>query len=167
VSRRGGVVGLIAAATVVVASLCAAAASGDARGTTGKVTTRPAPATQTTSSATAPRDRPRPWDPRDVDELPDAADDLAPLLPAVIKPPRSARPLAEAPVEAGRSDGEQAPDRVRVVDRRLVAERAGPRALRAREPLEGGTRLLFTQQNDVEVWDLTTGERTSIPFLTG
>ena len=104
------------------------------------------------------------WDPRDVDDLPDARDDVATLLPAVIDPPASVRPLAGAPVETG----------ILTISRRrtvLVLSTDGswrsipvPERYAQASLSRGGTRLLFTQQDAVEVWDLTTGERRTIPF---
>lgn len=103
-----------------------------------------------------------PWGPRDVDELPPAAADVAPALPDVVDPPVSATPLAADSVDAavlsfrGNDDVE------------LLATDGTWRSV----PLDSeygdseltrdGTRLAVETETGVDIWDLPTGERTRL-----
>jgi hypothetical protein len=163
VKPRTGVVAAAAGAAVLLVAACGVAPD-DSQGTVVPVRVASTTASETVPSNTEPKKDPRRWDPRDVDDLPDALDEVAPLLPAVIDPPSSARPLVEAPIEAA----------ILTISRRrtvfVLSTDGSWRSIPVPEPhawanlSRGGTRLLFTEQNDVEVWDLTTGDRRTIPF---
>lgn len=106
------------------------------------------------------------WDPRDVDDLPAAAADVAPLLPAVLDAPRSSPSLSEHPIDAavlavGGADG----------DVHLLAVdgswRSVPSGTGSAELTRDGTRLAVERHDGVDVWDLATGERTRVEAPRG
>lgn len=153
---RAGLAGMLAIG-------CFAAACAESPSSTVDAVSTPTPA-PSAAPATARVEPSRRWDPRDVDRLPAAPDDVAPLVPAVIEPPVSARPLAEAPVRAAV---------LTVTHRRTVFVLAVDGTWRSIPVPEryaqaslapAGTRLLFTKDSEVDVWDLTTGERATVPF---
>lgn len=151
-TRRG--VAASAAVVVVVAGVVAVGQVGNGPG----VQPEPAPSVPTRNVDPAPTT----FDPRGVDDLPTG--ELAPL-PAELEVPTSSTPtLAEDPVEAavltfGRSDALK----VLGVDgrwRHVSLPVEGGSA----ELTDDGTRLLVQTADGVDIWDVTTGERTSVPL---
>jgi hypothetical protein len=105
-----------------------------------------------------------PWDPRDVDDLSAAADDVAPLLPEVLDLPDTAPALAHQPIEAAvLSLGGDDAVYLRSVDgswRSVPPPRlAGSVALN-----RDGTRLAMETETGVDIWDLATGTRVALPL---
>jgi hypothetical protein len=110
---------------------------------------------------------PRTWNPRKVDDLPPAPDDLVPGLPAVLDVPSSTTALADDPVEAA----------VLTVEKRGALQLLGTDGrwrhvpLRSRsgsvELTRDGTRLLVGTEVSVDVWDLGTATRRSVPVPDG
>ena len=103
-----------------------------------------------------------PFDPADVDKLPAAGDDVAPVLPDEIELPRVAPRLADEPMDAAvlaffGEDGVS-----------LLGAEGDWRSV----PIDGiyggaelsadGTRLAVTTETGADVWDLPTGERTRL-----
>lgn len=114
----------------------------------------------------------RPWDPREVDDLPGASADVAPVLPAVLKPPRTAEALSSQPIAAAVLS-------VRAEDAILLLATDGswrsvpPPEVDSYESWESadltpdGTRLAVQTLDGVDVWDLPTGEKTHLGLPEG
>lgn len=157
--RRGAVAGL-AAATAVAAVVVAVRV-----GTGGAGDTSPPPAVSPTPTVSVVQPT---LDPRTVDDLPDAPDDLAPLLPDVLDLPTGSTPaLSDDPVEA-------AVLTVRRSDALKVLGVDGgwrhvplPWQNGSDELSPDGTRLAVATETGVDVWTLGTGARVSLPFPAG
>ena len=106
------------------------------------------------------------WDPRDVDELPGAAEGTAPALPAVIEPPASSPLLVDEPIRRA----------VLAVEQRNVAQLLSPSGTWRTVALDGkyprlhlspnGTRLAVDYYGDsrseVAVHDLASGKARTL-----
>jgi hypothetical protein len=113
-----------------------------------------------------------PWNPRDVDDLPDAPAGLAPALPAVLRPPTVAKPLSAEPIAAAVLS-------IRAKDAVLLLATDGswrsvpPPEVDSYESWESadltpdGTRLAVQTLDGVDVWDLPTGEKTHLGLPEG
>jgi hypothetical protein len=128
---------------------------------------RLAPETSASPAATGRAAGEPPWDPRDVDDLPAAADQVAPWLPDVIEVPASSPALAERPVET-------AVLTVREDDALQLLGTDGSwrsvplgRESGSAELTADGTRLAVATETGVDIWDLPTGERTKLDNPAG
>lgn len=103
-----------------------------------------------------------PWDPRDVDELPPAAADVAPALPDVVDPPASPTPLAADPVDAAVLSF-SGKDGVELLATDGTWRSVPPGSVYGGAELtKDGTRLAVETETGVDIWDLPTGERTRL-----
>ena len=110
-----------------------------------------------------------PWDPRHVDELPAAGSGVASAVPDVVNVPATASPLADDPVDAAVMimRGETA-IMLLAADgswRSAPLPSAGQYGAMSLSP--DGTRLGVETDSGVDVWDLPTGERTSVAYPNG
>ncbi|GAB3197171.1 hypothetical protein GCM10027062_08280 [Nocardioides hungaricus] len=107
------------------------------------------------------------FDPRRVDDLPAAPAGLMPVLPAELDVPTSTPELSADPVEAavltvGRTDA------VKVLGVDGVWRHVDPPVPGGSVELtRDGTRLLVQTADGVDLWDVATGERTSLPQPPG
>lgn len=125
----------------------------------------PAPAPPPSSSPQQQR-----WDPRDVDDLPPALDEVAPGLPDEVDPPDAApsleaKPLAAAVLSVDRRggriqllglDGSWREVRVPNDDGRLALSRVGLS--------RDGTHLAALLDDGIQVWHLPSGTRRTLPL---
>jgi hypothetical protein len=125
-----------------------------------------------TAPASAPAHE-KPWDPRDVDELPAAAGAVVPGLPARVDPPDAvpllrAKPIAAAVLSVDRRGG-----RIQLLGvdgswRELrLPNPHGRLALSRAELSPDGTRLAALLDESIEVWHLPTGARRTLPLPVG
>lgn len=145
-----------AAVVVVVAGIAVAGQLRDGR--SSEPTPAPAPPTRTAEPDLVT------FDPQEVDDLPVAPADPMSLLPEVLDVPASTPSLVEDPVAAavltvGR------PDAVKVLGvdgdwRHVYAPVEGGSV----ELAPDGTRLLVQTADGVDLWDVATGERTTLPL---
>lgn len=146
-----------AAVVVVVAGVAVTGRLGD--GAPPEPMPAPSPPTRTVEP------EPATLEPREVDDLPPAPGDLMAVLPAELEVPTSSTPaLADDPVEAavltfGRSDAVK----VLGVDGEW---RHVPRPVDGGsvELTDDGSRLLVQSAEGVDIWDVATGEETSVPL---
>jgi hypothetical protein len=103
------------------------------------------------------------WNPRHVDDLPAAADDVASLLPAVLDAPASSPALAERPIDAAvlTLGGDDAVHLLSVDGswRSVPPPAMGGSVVLSRD----GTRLAVQTETGADIWDLAAGERTRLP----
>lgn len=125
----------------------------------------PEPAPAQSNSAPAVQ---KPWDPRDVDELPAAADDVAPGLPARVEPPDAAPTLATKPLSAAVLSVDRRDGRIQLLGvdgswREVRLPNPHGRLALSRALLSpDGTHLAALLDDGIEVWDLPTGERSRL-----
>lgn len=162
---RGYAAGLVAAVAVLVLVVCvrvvATGPAGEER-PEGPVAPTPPERPSVPTVDVQPR-----WDPRTVDELPAAPDDLLPLLPDVLDVPTSSPALAEDPVDAavltvGRGDAVK----LLGVDGRW-RHVPPPVTNGSVELTRDGRRLLVATETGVDVWDLARASVTSLPLPPG
>ncbi|GAW50852.1 MULTISPECIES: hypothetical protein [unclassified Nocardioides] len=156
-TRRGAAAAALAAVLVVVVALVAQLGRADDDSAPPVTPPTPTPTATATTKVVQPA-----WDPRQVDDLPEAAAGLASALPDVLDPPASAPGLADHPVPA-------AVLTVRGEDSILLLTPDG--AWRSVAPgtdngsaelTADGTRLAVSTESGVDIWDLPTGERTTL-----
>lgn len=119
-----------------------------------------------------PEAEPR-WDPRDVDDLPQAAEEVAPGLPAVVDLPDVAPLLEGKPMSAAVLSVDRRGGRIQLLGvdggwRELrLPNRDGRQALSRVELSPDGTGLVALLDDGFELWDLPTGGRTTLPLPVG
>lgn len=159
VRQRGVTAGAIAAVAVVAVVIAGNTIGG------GRATRELPPATQsTTESTTVPIGQAR-WDPREVESLSVASDQVAPLLPDTLDVPDLAPHVEDDPVDAAVLSVDDGADvlllgtdgRWRCV---VVPGKAGPAPFLSAD----GTRLAVPVADGVVTVDLTTGERSRRPL---
>lgn len=128
--------------------------------------TAPAPSSPTVSTTA----KEKPWDPRDVDDLPAAGDEVAPALVAQVDPPDEAPALGRRPMAAAVLSVDRRGGRIQLLGqdgswRELrVPSPHGRLALSQVELSRDGTRLAALLDDGIEVWHLPTGTRTVLPL---
>lgn len=157
--RRAYAAGVAAASVLVVVFV------GLTLGNDGEREPSPAPS-PTVPSPSPTQETVRAWDPRKVDELPAADDDIAPALPAVVDPPASAPALSASPLEAA----------ILSVELDGVAMLLGTDGTWRSVPLVGyehadlspaGTALVVSTGEEATVWDLGAGDSIVLPLPEG
>lgn len=175
-TRRRGAGAAVVASALVVAVFIGTHAGGDRRGnpppaapSSQTPTTDPTPTRPASGEKVWPR-----WDPRDVDQLPAAPDEIAPALPDVIDPPASSPLLGDDPVSAA----------ILAVLQDGVAQVLGTDGAWRTVPIDGrlprvtlspnGTRLAVdyyywptNHDYGVTVYDLATGSSRALPPPVG
>ena len=145
-----------AASAAVVAVVVGVVAAGQLGGGT-PADPEPAPPVETVE--------PAPWDPRDVDRLPPAAADVAPLLPDVLRVPDLAPPVEDQPVEAAVLAVDDGADVLLLgTDGRWHCVVVADRRLRIPPVLsDDGRRVSVASDHGTVVVDLATGDQVVRP----
>lgn len=173
--RRGAAVAAVAASVVGVVVLGVYAGENRSGGLAPSTQTSTPSAPTTTPSAPETNTTPVPqektwpkWNPRDVDDLPPAADRVAPALPEVINPPDSSPAIVDDPVDTAVAVVAQE-NLIQVLGtdndwRTVPVEDQYPQAMLS----PGGTRLSVTYyakyDTGATIHDLGTGESWVVPF---
>jgi hypothetical protein len=161
-THRGVIAAGVAATMVVVVALAGQLNQGK-NDSAPPVTPSPSP----TPSPATPDIAQAAWNPREVDTLPLAAATIAPAIPEVIEPPSEATPLSGNPVDAVvlsvygnkelqllATDGSW---------RSVPASSGYPSA----DLTADGTQVVVETETGVDVWNVRTGERTTLPNPEG